>query len=287
MNRRAGIHDLEGAVPGADEDFDAELRERSDAASAALDAFLHPHPIAVVGASSDSNTIAGLLFANLVNSHFAGVVLPVNRKHPTVQGIAAYADLASCPVVPDLVFVCVPAVAVPGVVAQAGVLGVKAVCVISAGFAETGRDGALLEADLLREALAHGVRLVGPNCTGILSGTGDSRFNATFSRSVPPPGRASLLSQSGAIGLAVLEGLQPASGSGRSYRSATAPTLPVTSCSCIGDRIPHRLDHALPGGTPDPSGSSASPDGSPGVRRSWPSRQGVRLVTHRAMRMNH
>ena len=208
VNRRAGIHDLEGAVPGADEDFDAELRERSDAASAALDAFLHPHTIAVVGASSDSNTIAGLLFANLVNSHFAGVVLPVNRKHPTVQGIAAYADLASCPVVPDLVFVCVPAVAVPGVVAQAGVLGVKAVCVISAGFAETGRDGALLEADLLREALAHGVRLVGPNCTGILSGTGDSRFNATFSRSVPPPGRASLLSQSGAIGLAVLEGLQ-------------------------------------------------------------------------------
>ena len=107
-----------------------------------------------------------------------------------------------------LVFVCVPAAAVPGVVAQAGALGVKAVCVISAGFAETGRDGALLEADLLREALAHGVRLVGPNCTGILSGTGDSRFNATFSRSVPPPGRASLLSQSGAIGLAVLEGLQ-------------------------------------------------------------------------------
>jgi len=77
-----------------------------------------PHSIAVVGASSDPNTIAGLLFCNLVDSHFAGVVLPVNRSHPTVQGIAAYPDLASCPVVPDLVIVCVPAPAVPSVVAK-------------------------------------------------------------------------------------------------------------------------------------------------------------------------
>jgi acyl-CoA synthetase (NDP forming) len=202
------MHALQGADSGTEGHLDAALRDRSDAASAALDAFLHPHAIAVVGASSDPNTIAGLLFANLVDSHFGGVILPVNKRHPTVQGIAAYADLAACPVVPDLVFVCVPAAVVPGVVAEAGALGVKAVCVISAGFAETGADGAVLEASLVREGLAHGVRLVGPNCTGILSGTGDSRFNATFSRAVPSPGRMSLLSQSGAIGLAVLEGAQ-------------------------------------------------------------------------------
>ena len=208
VSRRVGMHTLEAADSGTDGHLDAALRDRSDVARGALDAFMHPHAIAVVGASSDPNTIAGLLFANLVDSHFGGAVLPVNKKHPTVQGIAAYADLAACPVVPDLVFVCVPAAVVPGVVAQAGALGVKAVCVISAGFAETGPDGALLEANLVREALARGVRLVGPNCTGILSGTGDSRFNATFSRAVPSPGRMSLLSQSGAVGLAVLEGAQ-------------------------------------------------------------------------------
>ena len=205
ISRRVEIHTLEGADAETDRCLDAALRDRSSAAQAALDSFLCPHAIAVVGASADPNTIAGLLFGNLVESHFGGVVLPVNKKHPTVQGIAAYPDLASCPVVPDLVIVCVPAPAVPGVVAQAGALGVKAVCVISAGFAETGADGAALQASLVQEAVAGGVRLVGPNCTGILSGTADARFNATFSRAVPPPGRTSLLSQSGAIGLAVLE----------------------------------------------------------------------------------
>ncbi|MGD0984913.1 MAG: acetate--CoA ligase family protein [Acidimicrobiales bacterium] len=202
ISRRVGDHNLEAT--GAD-GLDAVLRERAREAQAALDAFLHPHSIAVVGASSDPNTIAGLLFSNLVDSHFGGTVLPVNKKHPSVQGVAAFADLASCPVVPDLVFVCVPAPAVPAVVAEAGALGVKAVCVISAGFAETGPDGAVLQADLMCEARAHDVRLVGPNCTGILAGTGDTRFNATFGRAVPMPGRISLVSQSGAIGLAVLE----------------------------------------------------------------------------------
>ncbi|MGO8875458.1 MAG: acetate--CoA ligase family protein [Acidimicrobiales bacterium] len=185
----------------------ADLRGQSGAGApdAALNAFLHPRSIAVVGASSDPTTIAGLLFANLLDSNFAGVVLPVNRRHREVQGVAAHPDLASCPLVPDLVIVCVPAPAVAGVIAEAGDLGVAAVCVISAGFAETGAAGASLEADLRREAAAGGVRLVGPNCTGILSGTGEGRFNATFSRAVPPAGRTSLLSQSGAIGLAVLE----------------------------------------------------------------------------------
>ncbi|MGD0875015.1 MAG: acetate--CoA ligase family protein [Acidimicrobiales bacterium] len=205
ISRRIGADTREAFEAASARYTDAALRERSDAGRAALDAFLRPHSIAVVGASSDPNTIAGLLFCNLVDSHFAGVVLPVNRSHPTVQGIAAYPDLASCPVVPDLVIVCVPAPAVPSVVAQAGLLGVTAACVISAGFAETGPDGSALQANLAKEADVYGVRLVGPNCTGILSGTGDERFNATFSRVLPLPGRTSLLSQSGAIGLAVLE----------------------------------------------------------------------------------
>jgi acyl-CoA synthetase (NDP forming) len=188
--------------------LDDDLRDRLNAVRPALDGFLHPQAIAVVGASADHNTLGGLLFGNLVDSHFSGTVLPVNKKHPEVYGMAAYPDLASCPTVPDCVFVCVPAPAVPAIVAQAGDLGIKAVCVISAGFAEVGSSGATLQASLVNEAAPRGVRIVGPNCTGILSGRGDLRFNATFGRTVPPPGNTCMLSQSGAFGLGMMEMMQ-------------------------------------------------------------------------------
>jgi acyl-CoA synthetase (NDP forming) len=171
----------------------------------AMDSFLRPQAIAVVGASSDPGTLSGLLFANLAGSGFGGAVLPVNKRHPSVQGVAAYPDLVSCPIVPDLVVVCVPAPAVGAVIAEAGELGVKAVCVISAGFAETGQAGSDLQDALARQALAHGTRLVGPNCAGVVGGEGDLWFNATFGRRVPPPGNISVISQSGAFGLGVLE----------------------------------------------------------------------------------
>ena len=198
--------------PGADdagtERLDEDLRDRSRAVAPALDAFLHPRAIAVVGASSDPGTHSGLLFANLVDSHFDGPILPVNRNHSLVQGVTAYPDLASCPVVPDLVIVCLPAPAVARVVAQAGDLGIKAVCVISAGFAEVGTAGAALQASLVETALERGVNLVGPNCTGVLSGAGSSRFNATLGRTVPRSGGTCMLSQSGAFGLAVVEAME-------------------------------------------------------------------------------
>lgn len=171
----------------------------------ALDGFSAPRAIAVVGASGDPATIAGLLFGNLLDSGFGGVVLPVNPRHAEVRGITAFADLSSCPVRPDLAVVCVPANAVIDVVAQAGDLGIGAVCVISAGFAEVGPEGAARQARLVEVARERGVRLVGPNCTGILGGVGDGRFNATFSRTLPAAGGAFLLSQSGAVGLAVLD----------------------------------------------------------------------------------
>ncbi len=175
----------------------------------ALDAALHPRAIAVVGAGSGRETIGGLLWGNLVDSRFEGTILPVNRQHAVVQGITAYPDLGACPVRPDLVVVCVPAPAALPVVEQAAALGVPAVCVISAGFAETGTEGASRQEALLAAAASGPgqvrVRVIGPNCTGILGGSAGLRFNATFSRTLPPPGRVALLSQSGAIGLAVLD----------------------------------------------------------------------------------
>ncbi len=186
-------------------ELDGDLHLQLAGLRPAMDSFLRPQAIAVVGASSDPGTLSGLLFANLAGSGFGGAVLPVNKRHPSIQGVAAYPDLVSCPVVPDLVVVCVPAPAVGAVIAEAGRLGVKAVCVISAGFAETGEAGSDLQDALAREALAHGTRLVGPNCAGVVGGEGDLRFNATFGRIVPPPGNISVISQSGAFGLGVLE----------------------------------------------------------------------------------
>ncbi len=190
------------------EELDAVLQGRATAVRAGLDGLLRPRSIAVVGASSDPRTIAGMLFGNLMASPFTGPVLPVNSSHSSVQGVPAFPDLTSCPVVPDLVVVCVPARAVPDVVTEAGALGVAAACVISAGFAETGPEGAALEREVLARAAVHGMRILGPNCTGVLGGSGDTRFNATFGRVVPQAGGTVLLSQSGALGLAVLEAAQ-------------------------------------------------------------------------------
>ncbi len=179
--------------------------EERNAATAALRRFFRPERVAVVGASRDRQRIGGLVFDNLRRGDFSGVVYPVNPNARYVQGVAAYASLAACPEVPDLAVVCVPAAGVNDVVDEAGRLGVAAVCVVSAGFAEIGGDGIARQDDLLARARGHGLRMIGPNCMGLLNGAADVRMNATFSSTFPRPGRLSMSSQSGALGLAVLQ----------------------------------------------------------------------------------
>lgn len=182
----------------------AVARDEKAAAQAALSVFLRPERIAVVGASRDRDAIGGLVFANLLAGRFDGVVYPVNHTAAAVQGVAAYRCLSDCPTVPELVVICVPADVVAEVVDEAGKLGVRAVCVISAGFAEIGETGLQAQADLVAMARAHGIRLIGPNCMGLLNAASDVRMNATFARVLPQPGRVSFVSQSGALGLSVL-----------------------------------------------------------------------------------
>jgi len=178
--------------------------EERAAASAAIARFLRPTSIAVVGASRDRLAIGGLVFDNALRGGFKGAVYPVNPNSPAVQGVATYPTLSDCPTVPDLVMVCVPAPLVNDVVEEAGRLGVKATCVISAGFAEVD-GGAALQDELLARARSHGMRLVGPNCMGLMNGRPEVRMNTTFSTTFPRPGRVSMSSQSGALGLAVLD----------------------------------------------------------------------------------
>ncbi|MBW3658948.1 MAG: GNAT family N-acetyltransferase [Actinobacteria bacterium] len=175
------------------------------AAEAALKRFFSPERVAVVGASRDKTAIGGLVFENLLRGDFQGVVYPVNRSSDFVQGVAAYPSLSDCPQVPDLVLVCVPAEYVNDVVDEAGELGVRAVCIISAGFSEAGEDGIERQRDLMDRARGHGLRIVGPNCMGLLNANRGVRMNGTFSRIFPDDGRLAFSSQSGALGLAVLE----------------------------------------------------------------------------------
>jgi acetyl coenzyme A synthetase (ADP forming)-like protein len=182
-----------------------ERRDERDhvAVAASLKPFFEPRSVAVIGASPRRGTIGGELFRNILAADFAGAAYPVNLRGEPVGGVPGYADMSKVPVVVDLVVVCVPGEHVLDAVRSALATGVKAVCVISAGFAETGAEGQERQDELLALVRAHGARLIGPNCLGISSNA--TRLNATFARRAAPPGRIGFSSQSGALGLALLE----------------------------------------------------------------------------------
>ena len=181
------------------------IADRRDhvAVAASLRAFFLPRSVAVVGASPRRGTIGGELFRNILEADFAGAVYPVNRGGEPVGGVAGYSTIADVPETVELAVICVPGGAVVAAAKAALETGVKALCVISAGFAETGGEGAARQEELLGLVRAHGARLVGPNCLGIASSA--VRLNATFARRALPAGRVAFSSQSGALGLALLE----------------------------------------------------------------------------------
>jgi acetate---CoA ligase (ADP-forming) len=188
------------------EDFLEQVAaDEKRAAVASLTRFFRPDSIAVVGASRDPKRIGGLVFRNILDGMYQGVVYPVNPESKVVQSVAAYPSLTELPEVPDLVIVAVPAKAVNAVVDEAGEMGVRAACIVSAGFAEAGDEGERRQEELLEIAHGHGMRIVGPNCMGLLNASAEVRFNGTFSQQFPRPGRLAFSSQSGALGLAVLD----------------------------------------------------------------------------------
>jgi acetyl coenzyme A synthetase (ADP forming)-like protein len=185
-------------------EFVARVEERDHVAvTASLGPFFNPSSVAVIGASRRRGSIGGELFRNVVAGDFTGAAYPVNGSGEPVAGVRAYRSIAEIPDPVDLAVVCVPAASVPDAAASALAKGVRALCVISAGFAETGADGRALQEELLAIARAHGARLVGPNCLGIASSS--VALNATFAPRALPPGRIAFSSQSGALGLALLE----------------------------------------------------------------------------------
>ena len=180
-----------------------EDRERIAAANA-VRAILQPTSVAVIGASRDAHSIGGRLLHNLLDPPFAGVVHAINPKSPVVQGIAAYPSVLDVPGHVDVAFIAVPAAHVIAVARECGEKGVRGLVVISAGFAETGADGASLQRELVEVCRASGMRLIGPNCMGVVNTDPEVQLNGTFSTTWPPVGRVGFLSQSGALGIAVM-----------------------------------------------------------------------------------
>jgi acetate---CoA ligase (ADP-forming) len=189
---------------GATEGFRARVEERDHVAVAAsLRPFFEPKSVAVVGASRRRGSIGGELFRNVLEADFVGAAYPVNRGGEPVAGVRAFTSIEEIPDPVDLAVVCVPGAQVLDAARAALERGVRALCVISSGFAETGADGLERQERLLELVRAHGARLVGPNCLGIASSA--PRLNATFAPRALPPGRIGFSSQSGALGLALLE----------------------------------------------------------------------------------
>jgi acetate---CoA ligase (ADP-forming) len=175
------------------------------AAIAALRSFLEPTAVAVIGASRNRDTVGGQLFHNALESGFEGVVYPVNPSADVVQAVHAYRSLADLPEDVELAVIAVPAAKVIGVARECGERGVRALVVISAGFAEAGPEGIDRERELVEVCRAAGMRLVGPNCLGILNTSPGRHLNATFAPNTPPPGGVGFVSQSGALGLALID----------------------------------------------------------------------------------
>jgi acetyl coenzyme A synthetase (ADP forming)-like protein len=184
--------------------YRARVDERDHhAVVASLRPFFAPVSAAVLGASPRPGSIGGTVVRNIVEGGFPGRVYAVNRSGEPVGGVQGFPSVDTLPEAVDLAVICLPAELVHDGAQAVLARGTRALCVISAGFAETGAEGAERERVLLATVRAHGARLVGPNCLGIASA--GVRLNATFAPHGFPPGRIGFASQSGALGLALLE----------------------------------------------------------------------------------
>ncbi len=188
----------------------AEARARFEAreqvaAMNAVRGMLAPRSVAVIGAGRKRKTIGGEVFHNLMDGGFNGPVYPVNPGADVVQSVHAYRSILDIPGPVDLAVIVVPAKLVLAAALECAKKGVHGMVVITAGFAETGPAGRELQKELMTIARENGMRVVGPNCMGVINTHDDIRMNATFSPNAPIQGNVGFLSQSGALGLAVIE----------------------------------------------------------------------------------
>jgi acetate---CoA ligase (ADP-forming) len=191
-------------APSNDLDEHIEDRERG-AVVASIRRILCPSSIAVIGASRKPGTIGFELVHNLVRGGFTGPIMPVNPRAGTIAGIEAYLSVADTPSPPDLAIIAVPAEAVAGVVAECGAAHVGGIVIISSGFAELGTGGRAVEQEIVKTARRYGMRIIGPNCMGLANTNPSIRMNATFAPVDPIPGNVAFMTQSGALGISLID----------------------------------------------------------------------------------
>jgi acetyl coenzyme A synthetase (ADP forming)-like protein len=179
-------------------------RERI-AAIAAAELFLRPRSVAVIGASPRRRTVGGEILHNLRGYGFRGHIYPVNRRVATIGRRRAYASIGDVPEPVDLAVIAVPAAQVCSVARECALAGTRGLLVISAGFAEIGGEGFQRQRELLEICRQAGMRLVGPNCLGVINTAEDVCLDATFIGRSPPRGSIAFLSQSGGLGIAIVE----------------------------------------------------------------------------------
>jgi len=168
-----------------------------------LDAIFSPRSVAVIGATEREGSVGRTILWNLITNSFGGTVFPVNLKRPNVLGIKAYPDVLTVPDEVDLAVIVTPAPTVPGVIRDCVQKGVQGAIVISAGFKEIGEEGAELERQIMAEARKGQMRIIGPNCLGVMSPV--TGLNATFAADMARPGKVGFISQSGALCTAILD----------------------------------------------------------------------------------
>jgi acetyl coenzyme A synthetase (ADP forming)-like protein len=168
-----------------------------------LENFFDPQSVAIVGASTHKSKVGYEILHNMIEAGFPGKIFPVNNKADSIEGLKCHPDLASIGEVPDLVVIVIPAPAVPAIIQQCGKLGVKAVIIITAGFKEVGKEGLALEQRITQTSTQYGIRVIGPNCLGIIAPA--KHINASFGGDLPVPGGIGYISQSGALLAAILD----------------------------------------------------------------------------------
>ncbi|MCD1296350.1 acyl-CoA synthetase [Methanocella sp. CWC-04] len=167
-----------------------------------LEKMFYPASVAVIGASTEKGKVGRAVLDNLIDG-FGGKIFPINPKAPEIEGIKCYKSVLEVPGDIDLAVIVIPAKFVPQSVKECGEKGIKNLVIISAGFKEVGVEGARLENEVKEIAKNYGIRIVGPNCLGILNTY--SKCNASFAKKMPPKGNMSIITQSGALGTAILD----------------------------------------------------------------------------------
>ncbi|MGB9893895.1 MAG: CoA-binding protein, partial [Candidatus Saccharicenans sp.] len=169
-----------------------------------LDKIFKPQRIALVGVTPNPKSVGGKILSNLITGGYRGVVYPVNPAVEAVMGIPCFTGVKQLPRTPDLAVICTPAPQVPKIVAECGEAGIMGIIIISAGFREIGPEGRALEEQILAEKKKYqGMRILGPNCLGVISP--GLNLNASFAADMPLNGHIAFISQSGALCTSILD----------------------------------------------------------------------------------